>query len=98
MGCAENKRGERKMGRGLGPGVIGFGFKPGRVKRGYIRVVRPIFHSFFINISLSSPYLRANALFSLLSLFIFSGGEVGGGKGFRRGGRRVIAAAPPRRS
>jgi len=65
MGGAENKRGEGgQRGRGLGLGVIGFGFKPGRVKRGYIRAVTQFFLIFPFSFSLFSS-LESKTLSSL---------------------------------
>ena len=56
------------------------GLRPGRVRRGYIRVVRPIFLS-FLKIFLSLPF--SDSRFSLFSLLLSSSSPMGG-----KGGRR----------
>ena len=50
VGGAENKK--RRMGRAWAWFWIGVGLETGRVGRGYIRVVDPIFFHFFFSFSL----------------------------------------------
>jgi len=95
MGGAENKRKKEEKGARVGPMDLGLGRFLGRVEREYIRVLKPFFLILHKRFSLFLPNSRSS-LFSLGSSSPTK--KVRVVVGFRRGGRRVIAAAPPRRS
>jgi len=86
----------RKKDRGARLGLVldRVGLEPGRVERGYIRVVRPIFHSFYkIFLSL----LSICSVLSPLAAF-FSGEKSGRRWRLRRGGWPSLTAAPPHKT
>ena len=76
MGVQKIKGRKKDGGARLGLVLDRVGLEPGRVERGYIRVVRPIFHSFYkIFLSL----LSICSVLSLLSpLAAFFSGEKSG--------------------
>jgi len=79
-GVQKVKKKKRRIGARMG---LGLGLKPGRVRREYIKVLRQFSFIFLFSFSLFF-FLEREALFSLLSIFIFSdwrkGAAVVGGK------------------